>query len=130
MEKGHDGHGCATCWPADAAAAWKARDRLGEDASVVDESHFIVRILACSACGQRFVTVTTEQIDWKDGEDPVQRILIPVTPAEAATIAAGHGSAASIAAIDQSRRSLVQDWPKGEAAKIFWSRGIWIGPHD
>ncbi|MFZ9635016.1 MAG: hypothetical protein ACO3EK_14405, partial [Alphaproteobacteria bacterium] len=102
MERGHDGQGCAACWPEDAAAAWKARDRLGADASVVDESHFIVRILACSACGQRFATVTTEQVDWKDGEDPVQRILIPVTPAEAAAVAAGHGSAASIAAIDQS----------------------------
>jgi hypothetical protein len=130
MESGHDGHGCALCWPADAAAAWAARDRLGEDATVVEEPHFIVRILACAPCGQRFVSVTTEQIDWDDGEDPVQRILIPVTPAEAGAVAAGRGSAASIAAIVQSRRSLVQDWPKGEPAKIFWARGIWIGPYD
>lgn len=49
----------------------------------------------------------------------------------AAAIAGGErGIAASVAAIDQQRRSLVRSAPKGEPVETYWSNGIWIRPHD
>jgi len=36
--------GCDTCWPASAEGAWKARRQLVVLSSLVDESHFIVRL--------------------------------------------------------------------------------------
>lgn len=132
IEGGQGEHGCAACWPPDADAAVEALLRLDDEARVVDDSHFIVRVMACAACGQRFVSVMTEMIDWDDGDDPQHRIAIPVTPREAAAVVAGgeRGIEASIAAIDRSRPSLVQSWPKGKPKETRWSRGIWIGPHD
>jgi len=49
----------------------------------------------------------------------------------AAAIAGGErGIAASVAAIDQQRRSLVRSAPKGEPARTYWAHGIWIASHD
>jgi hypothetical protein len=124
--------GCASCWPGDAEVAWKARQGHDYEHYIVDDSHFIVRTMACTACGQRFLSVMTETIDWDDGDDPQQWILIPVTDAEAtAIVAAGErGVAASVDGLDRKRRSLVHSAPKGEPAKTYWARGIWIAPHD
>src|ERR671932_749084 len=56
--------GCELCWPADARAAWVARGGLTRLEGLVDESHFIVTILACPRCDQRYVSIFTETIDW------------------------------------------------------------------
>jgi tRNA-Thr(GGU) m(6)t(6)A37 methyltransferase TsaA len=132
IARGHGGFGCASCWPDDADAAWKARQGHDYEQYIVDDSHFIVRTMACSACGQRFLSVMTETIDWDDGDDPQHWITIPVTDAEAgAIVAAGErGLAASVDAIDRTRRSLVHDAPKGAPATTRWSSGIWIARHD
>ena len=128
----HGDHGCEACWPADAEAAWEARQGHEYEHDIVDDSHFIVRTMACKACGQRVLSVMTETIDWDDGDDPQHWILVPVTEAEAAAAIAGgeRGIAASVAAIDQQRRSLVRSAPKGAPKTLRWSSGIWISPHD
>src|SRR5215204_5009348 len=50
--------GCDLCWPADARAAWGARDGLSRMKELIDESHFIVTILACPRCAQRYVSIS------------------------------------------------------------------------
>jgi len=42
----------------------EARRALDFEAELIDESHVHVAILACGQCGQRFVSVFTETIDW------------------------------------------------------------------
>ena len=64
-----NGAGCKRCWPSSADAAWKARDGLKLSAELIDESHFHVMILACPQCGQQFISVFTEMIDWINGDD-------------------------------------------------------------
>lgn len=123
--------GCDACWPDDADAAWAARATLAHEV-LIDESHYVVVRLQCRTCGQRFLSVMTEQIDWADGEDPVVRTLIPLTATEAAALVAdGAPTEAAIDAIGPGRRSLRYDFPKGVASPIvYWSTGIRVGPHD
>ena len=126
-----DGFGCAACWPESADAAWTARGGLTQ-VHLVDESHYIVALLTCEACGQRFLSVMTEQIDWADGEDPVSRTMVPLAANEAAVFAAnGVPSVAAIEAVGRGRRALRYEFPKdADAPTLFWGTGIVVGPHD
>lgn len=76
--------GCAECFAEDAERA--GRWRLQGVCELVDESHFGVAIRQCPACGQRFVTIFTEFVDWVDGDDPQYWDRVPVTQAEAERI--------------------------------------------
>lgn len=130
--KGATRFGCAECWPQGAEPAWEARRRLAGDASIVNDTHFIVRIVACTGCGQRFLSMMTEMIDWDDGDDPQHWVLIPVTPEEACTlvVAGEDGLRGAFDALDRGRRSLHRDAPKGRAVTTYWGCGIRIMPHD
>jgi hypothetical protein len=125
--------GCARCWPEAADAAWAARARLSAVETLVDESHFIVTILACAACGQRFLSTFTETVDWVDGEDPQYRTLLPLTDEETADLVGRRDSLteAALAAVGGGRRRLRRDFPKGaDEPRVYWSTGTSIGRHD
>src|SRR5690242_10499318 len=62
--------GCERCWPESAEAAYGALGTLTIDAELIDESHFRVTIRSCPDCGQQFVSVFAETVDWEAGEDP------------------------------------------------------------
>jgi hypothetical protein len=123
--------GCKRCWPDTAEAAEDARSRLKGLEFIVDDTHLIVRLLTCEECGQKFLSIMTETIDWADGDDPQYRISIPVTPDEALKLPAGRdGLHKALSGLDQTRRSLHHDWPKDSAATSSWGSGISIMPHD
>jgi hypothetical protein len=124
--------GCESCWPSGADAAWEARGALTRAQDLVEESHFHVQILACARCNQRFVSVFTEMIDWKDGDDPQYWTLLPVTETEAADLVRRRDSLTetSLEALGRDRRCLSHDYPKAGAQRTYWSTGISIGPHD
>ena len=124
--------GCDLCWPTDAHAAWEARDGLTRLEELIDESHFIVTILACPRCCQRYVSVFTEMIDWKDGEDPQYWTLLPITEAEAESLIQQGTSLSemSLNALGRERRSLRRDHPKAGPPRVFWGSGIFVGLHD
>lgn len=123
------GFGCARCWPANADAAWDAREALRREAEPADEPHFHVMLLACGACGQRFVSVMIETVDWANGDDAQHWSLLPLTASEAAELRAGV-PAAALEALGPDRRSLRRDHPSGGAARVFWANGVAAGPHD
>ena len=121
--------GCATCWPAaaeEAYAAWQAASTVTE---LIDESHYIVRIVACHSCGQHFLNVFTELIDWDGGEDPCSRRRLPLTPQEAVSLT-GHPTEQQLTSLAGDRKCLAFDWPKGEPKAVYWTRGLLIGAHD
>ena len=124
--------GCDLCWPADARAAWGARDGLSRLKELIDESHFIVALLACPRCAQRYVSVFTELIDWGDGNDPQYWILLPITEAEAGGLIEQGSSLkeTSLNALGRGRRSLQRDHPKAGPPRVFWGSGVFVGPHD
>ncbi len=124
--------GCKRCWPADAQAAWDARGGLTRREELIDESHFHVMILACQRCAQRYVSVFTELIDWKDGEDPQYWTLLPITAAEAESLTQRGTSPdeTSLNMLGRSRRCLRREHPKSEPPRVFWGSGLRVGPHD
>lgn len=123
--------GCPQCWPEDAEQADAAIRQLPIGQRLVDEAHFIVLLRACPACRQGFLQITTEQVDWRDGEDPLERITIPVTVAEYESLVQSRPPGAGLLeGIGVGRRSLHFDWPKGQPARTTWRTGVQVGPHD
>ena len=74
--------GCDKCWSTEASDAWGAVTSIPIETHLIDESHYIVSIRGCPSCSQRYLQVTTETVDWEDGEDPIYRTIIPVNNAE------------------------------------------------
>ncbi len=132
-EIAHDHFGCDHCWPAEAESAWSARSKLVWDATLTDESHFRIRILACDQCAQRFIYIFTEMIDWKNGNDPQYWMLLPITDSEATDLIQKRDSISEdeINALGKGRKSLQRDFPRdAKAPYTFWGGGIFTGPHD
>lgn len=121
--------GCRYCWPRAANAAWKARHLLEQEVDLIDQSHFHVMILACRRCGQRFVSVFTEMIDWVRGDDAQSWRLIPITSEEQAELSATV-SEAELERLGPGRRCLVRDYPTGERPRINWTSGLFVDRHD
>ena len=124
--------GCDHCCPPSADAAWAARARLKHTAELIDESHYHVTMLACQQCGQQFLSVFTEMIDWSAGDDAQYWTLMPVTEGEAADLARrGHElTEAEIGSLGVGRQSLFRDYPSGKEPSVHWGTGTAVGPHD
>ncbi|HEX8450842.1 MAG TPA: hypothetical protein VF647_02030 [Longimicrobium sp.] len=100
--------------------------------TLIGESHFIVSLLTCPRCAQRYVSIFTETIDWTDGEDPQYWTLLPITAAEADGLIQRAASLdeTTLNALGPERRSLRRDSPKDKPPRVFWESGILVGPHD
>jgi hypothetical protein len=124
--------GCEQCSPSSAEAALESRSGMKLVAELIDESHFHVTIRACPACGQHFITIFTETIDWADGEDPQYWTRLPLTSYESADLIrrGSELTEATLNALGPGRRSLHRDHPKGEEPSSYWSTGIRVGWHD
>jgi hypothetical protein len=118
--------GCPQCYGDDAesAAAFHAGG-LKTEQVLLDDSHFIVSLRRCVRCGQAFVSIFTEFVDWSGGEDAQYRDVIPVTPAEAETVRA-QGEQVDLrflGSLGDKRRRLCTDWPTGGSKRIRWRTG-------
>lgn len=124
-------YGCKMCWGEDAGEAWDRVIRNTRHALLVDETHFIVSILTCPICAQAFLKVTTETIDWYGGEDPIDRVVIPIDAEERDRLKAASPLTNDILeGIGPGRRSLRYAWPAGAEPSVFWSAGVVVGVHD
>ena len=125
------GVGCANCTGPDAAAAWTAMQAQRLSARI-EESHFSVRLTRC-ICGQIFVIVCTERIDWKGGEDDQTWLALPLSAEEQAKLmACGENDVPGLVTeIGRGRRFLVRSFPTNGALSAWWRKdGFAIGPHD
>ena len=97
----------------------------------VDESHFSITFLRCRDCGQAFIRVFTELIDWADGEDPQRWVYCPLDSKELERLNHEALRPEDVVALGLERRMLIFDFPKGQEATFNWlvSR-LWIAPHD
>jgi hypothetical protein len=122
--------GCPACWPPAAENAWQARALLARTHELIDDSHFIVALLACPSCGQQFVSVFVEEVDWAGGDDPQAWTVLPVSDAEARELSrtAEASLPAALNALAPGRRSLHRDWPKGGPITCAWRQGIHVPP--
>lgn len=124
--------GCLDCWPAGADAAWEARRALRVVTGLVDESHVRVTILKCPRCGQEFLSIFTELIDWKNGDDSQDWTRLPLTEPEAAELSNQRESLTELIlrTLGPGRRCLRRVYPSGGGQTLFWGTGIFIGMHD
>ena len=123
--------GCKGCWSADAKAAWEVIKTVPIQERLIDESHYIVLVRGCPACGQHYLQVTTETIDWDDGEDPIYGTVVPVDEAARHRLTTADPLGTDvIEGVGVGRRSLKYDFPKGQEPSVYWSRGVRVGQHD
>ena len=124
-------YGCEKCWSSDASEAWTAVTSIPIQAHLIDESHYIVSIRLCPSCSQHYLQVTTETVDWKDGEDPIYRTIIPIDDAERTELTSSKRLDANvIEAVGVGRKSLKFDWPKNQKPSTYWDKGVRVGVHD
>jgi hypothetical protein len=119
--------GCPQCYgdDAEAAAAYLQAGGLKTEYALIDDSHFIVSLRRCTQCGQMFVSIFTEFVDWSGGEDAQYRDVVPVTPAEAETVRA-QGERVDLrflGELGEGRRRLSTDWPTGGSKRVRWRTG-------
>lgn len=125
------GFGCLRCCGDVAAVAWEA-SRAHREGSVVQESHFGVHVARC-ACGQRFVEVYMERVDWRDGDDDQTWALFPVFDDEAARLASTRAADVErvVNELAGRRRFLVRSRDAAGALAAWWrDGGFTVGPHD
>jgi hypothetical protein len=124
---------CA-CLGADTLAAKQAIRTAPRVAVLADESHFMASIERCDSCGQHFLTIFCERVDWVDSDDPQTWLAFPVSADEmrqlqAANVAADESTLTAIVASPQ--RFLYHDTPKGAARVFEWRTGtLHIPGHD
>lgn len=129
---------CA-CLSLDAGAAAAALRYTQTTAELVDESHLRVTIRRCLGCGQEFVRVFTELVDFSGGDDSQAWTTAPIDgPESAALRAAAAGAQADpgaavvgLVAALSPRRTLYDVHPRGGTRGQSWHTGpITIFPHD
>ena len=122
------------CLGDDCLAAREAIRKAEHIVMLVDESHFGVPILRCVRCGQHFLSLFCERVDWADSDDPQTRVVVPVSEDEArrlqvANVAADENAIREIVA--NERRFLYHDMPKGAPETLAWkTRLLFIPGHD
>lgn len=123
--------GCDKCWSPDAASAWDSVMSTRIETHLIDEPHFIVSVRCCDSCTQNFLQVTTEMIDWQDGDDPIYRTIIPITATERVRLLqTGPLAERTIAGVGIGRIALRYDWPKGTDPSVYWGTGVRMSAHD
>ena len=134
VQPGHvDGFGCALCMNPELGPNGLPDGVLALKKSLVDDSHFIVKISACTKCGQDFLHCFTETIDWTGGDDAQYRDLVPLTVTEAALLerASAADMERTINGLNMSRPHINMSYPTGGTKSVTWKRGgILVSPHD
>ena len=126
--------GQCACLGDDCLAAREAIRKAARIAELADESHFGASISRCAGCGQHFLTMFCERIDWADGDDPQTWVAVPVSGDEAQRLQSANVAAdesAILGIIAGERRFLFHDTPKGGAGTLAWmTRPLFIPAHD
>jgi hypothetical protein len=115
--------GCARCVDENAAAAWNAIN-APSTLTFVQEPHFSVHATRCS-CGQPFVVVFTERVDFRDGSDTQIELAVAVWPGELERLS-GEFRTLTLTTLVRGRAFLVKS--SGDAPRWVAS-GFSIGPH-
>jgi hypothetical protein len=119
--------GCRRCYGEDPQTVWVYYEEgLVVEQELVGDSHFLVQLRRCAECGQRFVWIFGEVVDWERGDDAQPREIVPVSAAEADAV--GKLNHPSLAALGFDRRYLETDWPTDVAdPSVEWSTGeLWL----
>ena len=112
--------GCGRCYGDDPRRVWAYYEKgLAVERELAFNSHFIVQLRRCAECGQQFVWIFGESVDWEGGEDAQHRSVVPVTAEEAESV-----ELPSLAALGDGRRYLETTWPTDSRKQaVGWATG-------
>ncbi|MBX7131300.1 MAG: hypothetical protein K1X67_01345 [Fimbriimonadaceae bacterium] len=99
---------------------------------LIDESHLIVSIQQCLLCGQGFLSIFTEQIDWQGGDDSQARVLVSIDADEVRRLV-DMPDVTEEALLNPGMTRPMLWWihPSGQEARVMWKEGpLTILPHD
>src|SRR5206468_1624651 len=125
--------GCERCYGEDPHAVFEYRRNGGfrRVKKVYFDHHFDVALSRCGACGQVFVDIFDEIVDWEGGDDAMDVWLVPVAPAEVQAIRHMKDlDLTYLKSLGEGRRHMWWDRPTGGPAHAGWSRRrlvIWTG---
>jgi hypothetical protein len=125
--------GCASCFDSTPEGVSENRSGFACVRRIVDDSHFGVSLLRCPACGQDFVSVFCETVDWVNGNDPQDWLLIPLAPSESEALAAADEAGVSPALHALApRRFLASSFPStADRPEVRWNEGpVRLPRHD
>lgn len=98
---------------------------------LVDGSHFGAHIRNCPGCGQPFLHLFMELIDWVMGDDSQATITLPLTPEQAEELESREVDEAFLDRQAYSGRHLLWSHPSGKEPYTRWLEGrIHIMRHD
>lgn len=111
---------------------YEASKNFQRETGLINESHYIVNILQCPACLQKFLFIFTETVDYVENEDPQHRIFMPLTNEEIEKLKNMGGSISEqqLETFGKTRHSLHWDYPRSGKKRIYWRTGIVIPYHD
>jgi hypothetical protein len=118
--------GCTECYGEDAEAMLEYYlQKLTTTHGIFSENHEGAALRECPKCGQQFVTIFTEVINWAAGGDDQFYDVVPVTPDEAAEIvrAGSDISMAHLNGLGKQRRHLEDIKRCGQERQILWRPG-------
>ena len=124
--------GCKQCWSSDANWVWEARSRLQKRLDLVDSAHLGVSLVACTQCEQSYLSVFTETINWRGGNDPVHWTLIPIMSVHAIEMAKRVKPVSESLLSDIcGKASSAQRYSSSSGeSRSYWGVGLQIGMHD
>lgn len=100
---------------------------------LVDESHLSIWLLECPDCGQPYVHVFTELIDWVDSEDSQSVVYCRLNDREVERLLTEDGDPVEdrLVKLDIHRRMLWWINPKGCEPLLEWRESpLIVLPHD
>ena len=120
--------GCPLCYGEDADIVSANHHTVRVTDTVIDDSHFIVSLRRCPECGQRFLRIFTEFVDWQGGDDAQYTDVVPVTEDEAKRIVQDgeNVSLEYLGDLGTGRRRLQMDWPTGGPRRLGWDTGAFF----
>jgi hypothetical protein len=118
--------GCPLCYGEDPEIVSTNHHAVRSTDGIIAESHFMVSLNRCPECGQRFLRVFTEFVDWQGGDDAQYVDVVPITEEEAAAIVR-QGEDVDLRYlrdVGTGRRRLSIDWPSNRPRRIGWRAGV------
>lgn len=126
------GPGPCSCAPKEAREAHDWLRNLPTDVHLIDESHYGIRVQRCR-CGQRYLHVFYELIDWENGDDSQATVTFALSATEGASWSASSPPEERDVLDLPERRQLVWVRPRGDRTDggYAWIDGaIFFFPHE
>jgi hypothetical protein len=123
--------GCINCWSPEGNKAYKAVSSLPIEFHLIDKTIITVNIHACPCCSQRFIQITEDIVNWRDGDDATFRKFMPIIDKELDRLTSSITlDVRTIQSFGKDRQSLNYYWLPGIGPELYWNTGFGLIQFD